>query len=315
MSEYLDKEVVVENEENQEEDYSGESSGSENLIIDDETEGNDLSFYRFIDNINDNSNLLQNVGDVESILQEELAEQYKESESLEPNNLLYDGEVIQDETELKNQKVKLEKFKQTFFPFDVVPQPLTYKKALQYAVRFFNHNLKDECENFENNVANQFDDDLKIELDLNKFENTCYHINDLLSQENFFLRVYEIKNSYREIRLKKTEKTTVEKELFSCLKIKFNGFEIISRLFNTKARRKFYPIDILYQPVNDINKEVKCFVSSDLSKSYSFNWKNEDSIKKKNQVKQFTSVTIVENIFEINKNILDTSDNVLAYLV
>ena len=287
MSEYLDKEAVLEDEENheeeeEEEDYSGESSGSEKMIIDDETEGNDLSFYRFIDNKNNNSDLLQNVGDTESILKEALAEQYKESESLEPNNLLYDGEVIQDdETELKNQKVKLEKFKQTFFPFDIAPQPLTYKKALQYAVRFFNHDEKDECEHFENNIANQFDDDLKIELDLNKFENTCYHINDLLSQENFFLRVYEIKNNYREIRLKTTEKTKIEKKLFSCLKIKFNGFEIISRLFNTKARRKFYPIDILYQPVNNVNDEVKCFVSSDLSKSYSFNWKNEDSIKKK----------------------------------
>ena len=70
----------------------------------------------------------------------------------------------------------------------------------------------------------------------------------------FFLRVYEIKNSYREIRLKKPEKTKVEKELFSCLKIKFNGFEIISHLYNTKVRRKFYPIDVLYQPVNDVNE-------------------------------------------------------------
>ena len=251
MSEYLDNEVLVEGEGDQGEDYSGESSGSEDLIIDDNTEGNDLSFYRSIDN----NNLLENLGDTESILQEELTEQYNEAENLEPNNLLYEREIIQDETELKNQKITIKKFKETFYPNEnYVPEPLTFKKALQYAVRFFTHDLKDHCENFENNVANQFDDDLKIELDLNKFENTCYQINSVLSEEKFFLRVYEIKNSYREIRLKKPEKTKVEKELFSCLKIKFNGFEIISHLYNTKVRRKFYPIDVLYQPVNDVNE-------------------------------------------------------------
>ena len=272
MSEYLDNEVEVEGED-QDEDYISESTDDENLIIDDETEGNDLSFYRTIDQ-------LENVGDTESILQEELNEQYKEAENLEPNNLLYEGEIIPNNTELKNQEITLKKFKDTFYPRNILaPQPLTLKKALQYAVRFFKHNLKDQCENFENdNVANQFDDDLKIELDLNKFENTCYQINDVLSREYFFLRVYEIKNSYREIRLKKTEKTKIEKELFNCLKIKFNGFEIINRQCNTKARRKFFPIDVLYQPVRDVKEEIKCFLSSDISKSYRSTWKNDGSI-------------------------------------
>ena len=231
MSEYLDIEAQVEGEEQQDfEQDDHESSGNEGLIIDDNTEGNDLSFYRAIDN------QLQNLGDVDSILEQELNEQYKEAENLEPNNLLYEGEIIQDSVELKNQKISLKKFKKTFYPRisgndneHDEPQPLTFKKALQYAVRFFKHNLKDQCENFEDgNVANQFDDNLKIESDLSTFENTCYQINEALSQENFFLRVYEIKSNYREIRLKKTEKTKVEKELFSCLKIKFNGFEIIS---------------------------------------------------------------------------------------
>ena len=144
-----------------------------------------LYLYRSVDN---NNNLLENVGDTESILQEELSEQYKEAENLEPNNLLYEGEIIQNDTELKNQKISLKKFKETFYPLNDndEPQPLTFKKALQYAVRFFEEDLKDQCENFENNVANQFDDDLKIELDLSKFENTCYQINYILSQENFF---------------------------------------------------------------------------------------------------------------------------------
>ena len=108
MSEYLDNEVEVEGED-QDEDYISESTDDENLIIDDETEGNDLSFYRTIDQ-------LENVGDTESILQEELNEQYKEAENLEPNNLLYEGEIIPNNTELKNQEIMLKKFKDTFYP-------------------------------------------------------------------------------------------------------------------------------------------------------------------------------------------------------
>ena len=237
MSEYLDVEAQVEGQEEEDleqDDNIQELSDNENLI-DDETEGNDLSFYRSIDN------QLENVGDVESILQEELDKEYKEAENLEPNNLLYEGEILEnDDVELKNQKISLQKFKETFYPRNNhnEPQSLTFKQALQYAVRFYKCDLKDQCENFGNdNVANQFDDNLKIELDLNEFENTCYQINDVLSQENFFLRVYEIKNNYREIRLKKTEKTKIEKELFSCLKIKFNGFEIISHQYTSRVRR------------------------------------------------------------------------------
>ena len=159
MSEYLDIEAQVEGEEQQDfEQDDHESSGNEGLI-DDNTEGNDLSFYRAVDN------QLQNLGDVDSILEQELNEQYKEAENLEPNNLLYEGEIIQEQVELKNQKISLKKFKKTFYPRNNdsdKPQSLTFKKALQYAVRFLKHDLKDQCENFENyNVANQFDDDFK----------------------------------------------------------------------------------------------------------------------------------------------------------
>ena len=307
MSEYLDIEAQVEDEqEHIEQDDIEESSDNENLIIDDNTEGNDLSFYRAIDN------QLENLGDIDSILEQELDEQYTEAENLEPNNLLHEGEIIQNDIELKNQAKSLKKFKKAFYPrnndIDNEPQPLTLKKALQYAVRFFKHNLEDQCENFENdNIANQFDDDLKIELDLNKFENTCYQINDVLSQENFFLRVYEIKNNYREIRLKKTEKTKIEKELFSCLKIKFNGFEIISNQYNARIRRNFFPIDVLYQPVREItNEEIKCFVSTDISKSYRYIWKNEDNVKKNRIRSNSLRMLLLSKIFSKKTKIFES---------
>ena len=105
MSEYLDIEAQVEGDEQQDfEQHDDELSDNDNLIIDDNVEGNDLSFYRSIDN------QLENVGDIETILEQELNEQYREAENLEPNNLLYEGEIIQDNAELKNQKISLKKF-------------------------------------------------------------------------------------------------------------------------------------------------------------------------------------------------------------
>ena len=59
MSEFLDNETQVEGEDSGD-DCIDESSDSENLIIDDDNEGNDLSFYRSFDN---NNELLENVGD------------------------------------------------------------------------------------------------------------------------------------------------------------------------------------------------------------------------------------------------------------
>ena len=120
MSEYLDTEAQVEGEDNEEDDCT-EDSLEDNLVIDDDTESNNLSFYSSIDN------LLQNVGDVESICQEEISQLRLEAENLEPNNLSYEGEIVEDEVELKNQKMSLKKFKETFYPLNNnnEPQPLT----------------------------------------------------------------------------------------------------------------------------------------------------------------------------------------------
>ena len=74
MSEYLDTEAQVEGEDNEEDDCT-EDSLEDNLVIDDDTESNNLSFYSSIDN------LLQNVGDVESICQKEISQLRLEAEN------------------------------------------------------------------------------------------------------------------------------------------------------------------------------------------------------------------------------------------
>ena len=49
----------------------------------------------------------------------------------------------------------------------------------------------------------------KLEIDLQKFNNDCYEINCLLSDFNYFLRVFELKNKFRQMIIKEPEKKTL----------------------------------------------------------------------------------------------------------
>ena len=58
------------------------------------------------------------------------------------------------------------------------------------------------------------------------------------------------------------------RELYSCIKSKFDGFEIATVQFRRELRRTFKPIDIIYEPVKKKTDIINCFISSDISKSY-----------------------------------------------
>ena len=227
-------------------------------IIDDQETGNDLSFYRSL-------NQLDNVGNVEQILKEELESEYAEMENLEAHNLCEHEEYLGEVVELKDTEKHLSVFSNTFFPKD---KTLTFKEAILCNIHFEEDDLQTECEHFDNELSNKINDDLTISLDLQEFQNTCYHINDLLSEKIYFLRVFEIKDKFGEIRLKNTDKTTVQKELYSCLKPKFDGYELIVVQFNRKNRQLFKSINVLYKPVKHPNNPILCFTTNDISKAY-----------------------------------------------
>ena len=254
MSEFIDFEAEVEDDI----ESDNEVSGSECDIVDDEETGNDLSFYRSL-------NQLENVGDVEQILKEELEAEYAEIGNLEANNLCETDEYLGEVVELKDSEKRISGFHDTFFPKD---KELTFKEAILYNIRFEETNLQDECSNFESEFNNVLKDDIKITLDLQDFRNTCYHINDLLSEKGYFLRVFEIKDRFREIRLKRTDKTTVQKELYSCIKPKFDGYELIASQFSRKNRQNFKSINVLYKPVRHPTAPISCFTSNDISRAY-----------------------------------------------
>lgn len=54
-------------------------------------------------------------------------------------------------------------------------------------------------------ISNKLHDDLKVELDQRKFTETCLNINQVLLEHNYFLKIYELKNKFREVQLKTTQ--------------------------------------------------------------------------------------------------------------
>ena len=76
----------------------------------------------------------------------------------------------------------------------------------------------------------------KFILDLLKFNNICYEINLILSKHDYFLRIFELKDKYRQLLIKEPGKQNVVRQLSSCLIEKYNGFQVISIDFDRKKK-------------------------------------------------------------------------------
>ena len=68
----------------------------------------------------------------------------------------------------------------------------------------------------------------KFILDLQKFNNICYEINLYLSKHNYFLRIFELKDKYRQLSMKELKKQNIVRQRSNCLIEKYNGFQVVS---------------------------------------------------------------------------------------
>ena len=80
----------------------------------------------------------------------------------------------------------------------------------------------------------------KFILDLQKFNHICYEINLILSKHNYFLRIFELKDKYRQLSMKEPKKQNIVRQLSSCLIEKYNGFQVISTEFDRKQQKNFF---------------------------------------------------------------------------
>ena len=109
----------------------------------------------------------------------------------------------------------------------------------------------------------------KLEIDLQKFNNDCYEINCLLSDFNYFLRVFYLKNKFRQMIIKKKKKKkNFVRQLSSCINEKYNGYQTISIEYARKERKHFKPIDIIYKLTKNPEKSPLCYFTPDISKAY-----------------------------------------------
>ena len=83
----------------------------------------------------------------------------------------------------------------------------------------------------------------------------CSLINEILSENNYFLRFYERRNKFRyQLRQKLKTKNEMRKELSACAIQKFNGYELLRNHLNNGERQDFIPIDIVCEPTLDTTK-------------------------------------------------------------
>ena len=90
---------------------------------------------------------------------------------------------------------------------------------------------------------------LRLDLDIQNFENQCFSVNDLLNKYGLFLRVYELNDKFLYLFKQDSETKTVLRELSNCIIEKFNGFYIVCFGSSKKLRKSFRPIDMIYKPV------------------------------------------------------------------
>ena len=133
----------------------------------------------------------------------------------------------------------------------------------------------------DENVIDQLDEErYEFILDLQKFNNNCYESNYVLSRYNYLLRVFEIKNKFRHLTMIEPKKQNIVTQISICLTEKYNGFQTISTEFSRRERKKFKPIDIIYQPTKNPEIRPLCYYTEDISKAYTNIYDQKDKTKR-----------------------------------
>ena len=120
---------------------------------------------------------------------------------------------------------------------------------------------------------------MRLDLDIQNFENQCHSVKELLNKNGLFLRVYELKENFCYLIKQNSEKKTVLRESCSCVIEKFNGFNIIHVKFSKRLRQPFHPIDIIHKHVKKCNDIVDCFFSKKLNLAFRVSYSEVQRIK------------------------------------
>ena len=210
MADFINIEVSVEDEVQEKEvnEVSDSDLDSLSSFIDNEETEDDVNFYCNFDNVET---------DIEQTLKNEYGKSLEEIDDCdEISNLSESSENEAEIDEFENAAEKVKCFGETLMP-KTKPEEETehnnFIKVILYAIRFDKQNKTDICDKndfkkvIDENLIDQLDEEkYEFILDLQKFYNNCYEINHVLSKYNCFLRVFELKNKFRHLTVKKQKK-------------------------------------------------------------------------------------------------------------
>ena len=168
--------------------------------------------------------ILSNFNNIETYIEQTLKNEYDEgAKDLQDfdkiSNLCQSSE---DEAEIDNfekASEKIKAFTETLLP-NIESENGTnqnnFIRVILYALRFDKTNKKDICDKNElktvidEKLIDQLDEGkYYFVLDLQKFDNKFYEINSFVSKYGYFLRVFELKNKFRQLFMKYFKKNKI----------------------------------------------------------------------------------------------------------
>ena len=240
-----------------------------NSFINDESESENEDALSHFSNVN------LNINEANKRIEEEALQRINDCDDY--SNLSYASDDDESSIfEFAASEDHIEKLKQSLLPKNANETQNGFVNVILFKIREITENKTDICSQedlLKNDTVNQIFEKLtheKVEfsLDLQEFNNVCYKINEILIEFDFFLRVFEQKNKYRQLLVKKPEKQNQVKQLASCLIQKYNGFQVIKSLFNKRQRRTFTPVDIIYSPTKNAQILPLCFFTTNIANAY-----------------------------------------------
>ena len=249
-----------------------EMLSDDDLIDDSIQENNEPSFFRFHNQTRDFQEIVDDIErEAESSIQH-----------LEANNYLEQSEIEDIGNESLDEFDGFERSETIFLsslktPVENQTRENSFYLTLLHAIHFLKNKKSDRCDEIE--IEKEIGSDLYLKiaekkdnciLDLNKahFDEMCYEINEILIEEKFVLRVYEIKDKFRYLFHEDHNKKSVLRTLSSCIKEKFNGFTFADICLQAKQKSDLIPLNILYKPVKKEHDVIECFFTDDLKNAY-----------------------------------------------
>ena len=233
------------------------------------------SFYRSVDNKTESVKFANQIKKPEAVVDESEDEYFGEDDMPEPFDPEIRKKVEFDAFSSASNKSKLFKNSLLRFPNNLDNQ---FFYAVVYGIMY---NKINGQQIFLEDAEKTLGTDLFFELKkIEKstmldhsifffFFNRCQSINNVLNYFGYFLRFYERRNKFRyQLRQKLKEKNQMKRELSACVIQKFNGYELIRNSLNSKERKDFVPIDIVYKPTLKEIKSIECFFAQNIYLGY-----------------------------------------------